>query len=288
MPELVTVVVASYNYEKFLPQTLDSLIAQSHRNWEAIVVDDGSKDSSVAVIRDYALRDSRIRLKQHPGGVNRGLGASVQLAVDGAGGTWIAFCESDDWWDPLFLETCLDRCHDDPTTGVVFSDVILEGKSPSMESHCDLVRNHFRKGGSAIELYREMCNAVPTFSCAIVKSELIRSCNFNAYFAPSLDMWVWAQLVTKSHFVFIDQPLAHWRQHESSYMKKAIEPGTLEMETVLEFHRQIRHLFDQRRESESLLEIDDQGKETACRQQAPSGIFARGFASLSAMLRMLR
>jgi glycosyltransferase involved in cell wall biosynthesis/2-polyprenyl-3-methyl-5-hydroxy-6-metoxy-1,4-benzoquinol methylase len=246
MPELITIVVASYNYEKFLPQTLDSLIAQSHRNWEAIVVDDGSKDSSVAVIRDYALRDSRIRLKQHPGSINRGLGASVQLAINCAMGAWIAFCESDDWWNPLFLETSLKRFHDEPTAGVVFSDVILEGKSPSMESHCELVRNHFRKGGAAIELYREMYNAVPTFSCAMVKSELIRSCDFNAHFAPSLDMWLWAQLINKTRFAFIDQPLAHWRQHDLSYMKKSIEPGSLEMETVLEFQRQMRHLFEQK------------------------------------------
>lgn len=288
MSELVTIIVASYNYEKFLPQTLNSLLEQSHTSWEALVIDDGSTDSSVSIIRGYAQRDARIRLKQHPGGINRGLSASIQLAIQCAEGSWIAFCESDDWWSPLFLETMLKRIHDDPAIGLVFTDVILEGESPSMENHCNSVRSHFRNGGGAFELYREMCNAVPTFSCAIVKSGLIRSCNFDAHFAPSLDMWLWAQLVNKTQFAFIDQPLAHWRQHDSSYMKKSIEPGSLEMETVLEFHRRIRHLFDQRREFESLCKVPHQGRETAGSQQAPSGIFARGLASLASILRTLR
>jgi hypothetical protein len=249
MSELVTIIVASYNYDQYLPKTLDSLIGQSYRHWEAIVVDDGSRDSSVSIIGEYAQRDSRIRLKQHPGGINRGLGASIQLAISCAEGTWIAFCESDDWWNPLFLESAIKRGNDDPTAGLVFSDVILEGESPSMESHCEGVRTHFRMGGQAIELYRRMCNAVSTFSCAMVKSDLIRTCNFNAHFAPSLDMWLWAQLVTKTQFAFVDQPLVHWRQHDSSYMKKAIKPESLEMETVLEFHRQMKLLFEQERES---------------------------------------
>lgn len=288
MSELVTIIVASYNYEKFLPETLNSLLEQSHPHWEAIVIDDGSTDSSVSIIRAYAQRDARIRLKQHPGGINRGLSASIQLAIKCAEGSWIAFCESDDWWSPLFLETMLKRIHDDPTIGLVFTDVILEGESPSMESHCSYVRAHFRKGGGPFELYREMCNAVPTFSCATVKTELIRSCNFDAHFAPSLDMWLWAQLVNKTHFAFIDQPLAHWRQHDSSYMKKSIEPGSLEMDTVLEFHRRIRHLFDQKQESESLRKVPHQGQETAGSQQSRSGIFARGFAALASILRALR
>jgi len=245
MPELVTIIVASYNYEKYLPQTLDSLIAQSYRCWEAIVVDDGSRDSSLSIISDYARRDSRIRLEQHPGGINRGLSASIQLAISCAEGPWIAFCESDDWWDPLFLETALKRSLKVPGAGLIFSDVILEGESPSMETHCETVRAHFRKGGEAIELYRSMCNAVPTFSCVMVKKDLIRSCDFDAHFAPSLDMWLWAQVVNKTDFLFIDSPLVHWRQHNSSYMKKSVDPALLEMNTVLEFHRRMKQIYEQ-------------------------------------------
>lgn len=247
MSELVTIIVASYNYEKFLPQTLNSLLAQSHSMWDAIVVDDGSNDSSVSIIREFSNLDSRIQLMQHPEGMNMGLSSSIQLALSCAKGEWIAFCESDDWWDPLFLETVLKRVSEDQSAGLIFTDVILEGTSPSMEIHCDIIRTHFRNGGGAMELYRKMCNAVSTFSCTIVKSDLIKSCNFDAHFAPSLDMWLWSQLVNMTNFSYVDKPLAHWRQHDSSYMKKAIEPGTLEMETVLEFHSRMRRLFDQER-----------------------------------------
>ena len=244
MSESVTIIVTSYNYEKLLPQTLQSLHEQSHPHWEAVVVDDGSADDSVSVIREFAHKDPRIRFKQHPGGINRGLSESIQLAISCAQGDWITFCESDDWWSPRFLELALARARDNQAVGLVFSDVILEGESPSMESHCDVVRSHFRNGGEAIELYKNMCNAVPTFSCAMVKKELIRSCDFDAYFAPSLDMWLWAQLANKTQFSFIDQPLVHWRQHDTSYMKKAVHPASLRMETVFEFHKRMKQLFD--------------------------------------------
>lgn len=243
MSDLISIVVTSYNYQAFIGQTLESILAQSFPNWEALIIDDGSTDDSLMVIKSFCEKDTRFKLLQHEGGGNRGLSESLQLGIGHASGDWVAFCESDDWWAPFFLETVCSSARDNPQAGVVFTDVILEGRSESMEAHCRIVREHFRQGKTAIDLYLGMRNAVPTFSCAMVKAGLVRGCNFRSHFAPSLDMWLWAQLVNKTEFEYVDKPLCHWRQHDKSYMKKEVDPAALDMQRVLEFHDQIRGLF---------------------------------------------
>jgi len=242
MENLISIVVASYNYDQFLPKTLDSIIQQTHKEWEAIVVDDGSSDNSVSIIKQYAARDKRIRLLQHPDGTNRGLSATIQLGLSSANGSWIAFCESDDWWCPLFLQYLMKHSYKNPESGVIFSDVMLEGISPTMEHHCHIIRNHFRKNGTPVEIYKEARNAVPTFSCAMARASILRECDFNPMFKPALDLWVWAQAVTKTKFSFVDLPLVHWRQHEQSYMKKSVKPGHYDSELIKDFKAKIMDL----------------------------------------------
>ena len=68
---LISVVVPVYNVEKYLPKCLDSLLAQTWQNFELILVDDGSPDGSWNIMRDYAARDSRVRIfKKENGGVS--------------------------------------------------------------------------------------------------------------------------------------------------------------------------------------------------------------------------
>lgn len=262
MIPLISIIVASYNYEKFITETLDSILAQTFTNWEALVVDDGSQDNSLDVIKKFAEKDTRIKLYQHPDHANRGLSASLKLALLNAKGEWIAFCESDDWWEDDFLESLVNESKRNPKKNLIFSDVILEGESASMKEHCSMVRTHFRNGGTAIELFQRMINAVPTFSCAMVKTELLKKCNFSSRFPPSLDMWLWAQISSYTDFSFVDKPLSHWRQHQTSYMKKSVESDVLDMNIVNEFHCEIRKIVGSPR-TESL----DSGKQPHKRLQ---------------------
>jgi len=246
MADTISVVVTSYNYEAFIEQTLSSIAAQTFPALEVIVVDDGSTDNSPAIISRFCETHPKFKLLRHAEGRNRGLRESLQLGIQRAAGKWIAFCESDDWWEPAFLLELSKRAHSDTTCGVAFSDVILEGTSETMEAHCAIVRKHFRCGGNAPDLYRQLRNAVPTMSCAMARSDLVRACNFEARFPPSLDMWLWAQLAARTHFEFVDMPLCHWRQHEASYMKKEANQATLDISKVHELHAEIRRIFPAR------------------------------------------
>lgn len=90
----VSVIIPVYNAEKYLRQCLDSVLDQTLRDIEVICVDDGSTDSSLAIIREYAAKDPRLRLLTQP---NSGAGAARNLGIENANGKYIAFVDADDW-----------------------------------------------------------------------------------------------------------------------------------------------------------------------------------------------
>ena len=90
--------MATYNGEKFLREQVDSLLAQSYPSLEFVFVDDASSDSSLAILQEYALSDSRIRLVVNP--VNQGLLATFETGIRAAKGEMIALSDQDDVWMP--------------------------------------------------------------------------------------------------------------------------------------------------------------------------------------------
>ena len=90
-----------YNSARYLPACLDSLTAQTLRDWEALLVDDGSTDGSQGLCREYCGRDSRLRLlcPEH-----KGVSAARNLAMDAAAGEWFFFLDSDDAIHPRLLK----------------------------------------------------------------------------------------------------------------------------------------------------------------------------------------
>lgn len=100
--ELVSVIIPAYNCEDFVGATLDSVIAQTYQNWEAILVDDCSTDNTAEIIKKYAFKDSRI--KYHKLKENSGAAVSRNTAVELANGKYLAFLDSDDLWFSKKLE----------------------------------------------------------------------------------------------------------------------------------------------------------------------------------------
>lgn len=104
MEERISVIVPVYRTEPYLARCVDSILAQSHRDLELILVDDGSPDNCPALCDAYARRDPRVKVIHRENG---GLSAARNTGLDAAGGAWIAFVDSDDWVEPDFLEYLL-------------------------------------------------------------------------------------------------------------------------------------------------------------------------------------
>lgn len=104
-PPRVSVITIFYNEERFIREAVESVLAQSFTDYELILVDDGSSDSSSYIARQYAVqRPERIRYLAHPNHSNRGMSASRNLGVSEARGELIAFLDADDRWRPSKLE----------------------------------------------------------------------------------------------------------------------------------------------------------------------------------------
>lgn len=102
MNELVSIITPTYNAEKYIRETLQSVLNQSHQNWEMILADDGSTDKTVSIIEEFAQKDIRIKLFKLP--ENRGNGFARNAALEKASGKYIAYLDADDLWFPEKLE----------------------------------------------------------------------------------------------------------------------------------------------------------------------------------------
>ncbi|MEN2414525.1 glycosyltransferase family 2 protein [Flavobacterium mesophilum] len=102
MSELVSIIVPTYNTEKFIRQTIESVQNQTYSNWEMILADDASTDKTVVIIEEFAQKDSRIKLFKLP--ENKGNGFARNTALEKATGKYIAYLDADDLWFPEKLE----------------------------------------------------------------------------------------------------------------------------------------------------------------------------------------
>ena len=118
MDDKISVIVPIYNVEKYLRQCLDSIVGQTYKNLEILLIDDGSPDNCSAICDEYAAKDARIVVKHKS---NAGLSAAWNDGLSMASGDWVAFVDSDDWLDTDYFEKLLR------TSGADMADIIQSG-----------------------------------------------------------------------------------------------------------------------------------------------------------------
>ena len=116
----VSVVVIFLDEERFLPEAVESVLAQTYSNWELILVDDGSTDRSAEIAKELAAGDGRIRYVTHSGGGNRGMSASRNRGVAVSSGELVAFLDADDVWLPEKLAEQVELLELHPEVAMVY------------------------------------------------------------------------------------------------------------------------------------------------------------------------
>ena len=103
--ELISVIIPVYNAEKTLTRCVNSILSQSYNNIEVILVNDGSSDNSGTICDHFSVDNERIKVIHTQ---NSGASAARNIGVNAAEGDFIAFADSDDYTDPLWLEHLMD------------------------------------------------------------------------------------------------------------------------------------------------------------------------------------
>ena len=118
---IVSIIVPVYNTEKFLHRCIDSILAQTYTDFELLLIDDGSKDSSGTICDEYAAQDTRVRVFHKENG---GVSSARNVGLDNARGEWITFVDADDWISKDYLEEL--AMHSD--SDLVIADFVVEGE----------------------------------------------------------------------------------------------------------------------------------------------------------------
>ncbi|MGN1125369.1 MAG: glycosyltransferase family 2 protein [Candidatus Gastranaerophilaceae bacterium] len=219
---MISIITASYNYSKYISETIKSVQTQTYSDWELIVVDDASTDNSVEIIRSFC-DDKRIKLICHD--KNKGLSKVIQTGLKYAKGEWIAFLESDDVWNKNALLERIQVIKNNPQVGIIFNDIEEFGDKNSVLAIKNNLEN-YRKKISNLSFPRNIFydinvdNLLLTFSAVMIKQKFLENCPLNSPIDALLDWWIFIHVSFKNEAFYINKKLTKWRQHSDSYLYK--------------------------------------------------------------------
>lgn len=121
---IVTVIVPAYNYANFIGECLDSVLSQTFKSWECIVIDNGSTDNTQEIVKSYSNKDGRIKYHYTN---QKGVSLARNLAVSLSHGTYLLPLDADDKIDPTYLEKAVNIMNQNPELSLVYCNAILFG-----------------------------------------------------------------------------------------------------------------------------------------------------------------
>ena len=208
---LVSVVMPVYNSDKYLAEAIESILAQTFTDFELIIVDDGSEDSSAEIMGSYAARDSRIRLIELA--ENGGHGAARNVGLAAASGEYFACQDSDDISLPERFQKQVKLLKARPEVGAVgvYTRLVSEDMQPIYERkpevrHAEIILDHFLG----------FLSAPFTHATLMMRRHLVIEANgFDESVRISPDCALMTKLLGKAKFANIPEFLYLYRQHNN-------------------------------------------------------------------------
>lgn len=139
----VSIIIPTYNRAHLISRTLDSILLQNYKNWECIVIDDGSKDNTEEVIKSYKKKDSRFKYFQRPVDRLKGANACRNFGLEKSKGSYINWFDSDDTMHSDFIKKKLEAFNINQTLDIVFSKTIkiFNNRIPVYENRTKVTNN---------------------------------------------------------------------------------------------------------------------------------------------------
>lgn len=221
MSHLISVIVPIYNREKYLRTCLDSIVNQSYKNLEIILVDDGSTDDSVTICEEYATDDLRIKIIRQE---NQGVAAARNAGLRQAAGQYVGFVDSDDWLDKRAYEILVKNL-ESTQADVSVGSYVREYRGRSDELSAGEELNTIKCYDSPKDILEQLTDAAGFFNCFIwnklYKSSVIGEIRFNEKARMSEDYaFNWEVFKNVKKAVFSQFPVYHYRNYNESLTRR--------------------------------------------------------------------
>jgi glycosyltransferase involved in cell wall biosynthesis len=215
----VSICLPVYNGERFLAEAIESARAQTFSDFELLIADDQSQDSSLDIARSYAEKDSRIVVWSNP--VNLGLFANYNAAMRRASGKYVKLFAQDDLLAPKMLERALEAFASSPAVNLVGTarlEINERGESEKVTKQLDssrLIAGRDVIDGCLVKLY----NWIGEPSAVMFPSDAIGN-GFDESFHHLGDLEYWLRILERGDYAFINEPLCQFRHHRGSATNK--------------------------------------------------------------------
>ncbi len=213
---LVSIIMPAYNAEDYIKASILSVIDQTYKNWELIVVDDGSTDNTAAIVQSIQVKYNKIIYLYQDNGKQA---KARNYGIKKSSGVLLAFLDSDDLWLPEKLEKSLGFFDNNAY------DLLFTESYATSDTLINLEEIHYQKmgvrsgqysGDLALKQFIER-NRVPTLTVLVKKDKVIEVGSFDEKCVPAEDYDLWIRLLKKgSKFIAIDEAMSIYRLQQNS------------------------------------------------------------------------
>jgi glycosyltransferase involved in cell wall biosynthesis len=223
-----SVIVPLYNKANYIKRTLNSILHQTFCDYELIVVDDGSTDGSFEIaLKILGSKNNKYRVITQP---NAGVSSARNNGVDLSKGEYVCFLDSDDWWEPGFLEEMNRLIDDYPDAGLYGTgfNLVKNGKKRKAPIGVD---DDFDRGYiDYCQVYaKNLCMPITSSSVVIPRDVFVLSGKFREGITLGEDFDLWIRIALKYPVVLVNKPLANYFQDvpvRDSATRKLRDPKT--------------------------------------------------------------
>lgn len=210
---LVSVIIPSYNHKRFLQKTVESVMKQTYKNIQLIVVDDGSTDGSVDLLRELQAKYNFIVEVQQ----NQGVAAALNNGINKyAAGKYVAQLGSDDYWDLSKIEKQVQFMEANAQYGMCYTRIYIVNLDATKVSSFDWQRR-YKSGRIFDDLMRR--NFIPGLT-VMVRMDVYKEVGLFKVGLYVEDYDLWLRIAYKYQIGFIDERLAYYRIHANNAHKR--------------------------------------------------------------------
>jgi len=229
---LVSVIIPVFNSGQYLETAIESVLAQTYRDFELFVVDDGSADESLLLARRLATRDpGRVIVLRHPDEKNHGVAETRNLALEAAKGKYIAFLDADDRWFPEKLARQVAFMEARPEVGLTYtkSRILREGEGRQFIPGVEVLGGRPPKGRKMTLVHVIMVSLNYVFSSVMVRADCIRAVGGfpTKLIYQSEDRLMVAKVSADHEIALVPEILCDYLAHPSNYSVNAVKGGII-------------------------------------------------------------